>query len=202
MSGTRRERSLVITLHEIYGVNDHIAAFNETLEKEGFDTLIPNLLGRESFAYGQAEEAYAYFMREIGFDGALEAIRPIIAENKAKDRRVYVAGFSIGATLAWRCSEFEVDGVLGYYGSRIRSYPEIEPSCPALLFFASKESFDVAELAGRLKKKRNAAVEILNAEHGFMNPFCPAFDSSAHRYCMEQSLEFLKRLDGLREEAP
>ncbi|RUS45195.1 dienelactone hydrolase family protein [Cohnella sp. AR92] len=198
MSKPSEERALVLVLHEIYGVNDHIRAFDEALTKAGYDTISPNLLGRECFSYEQEEEAYSFFMNEIGFDRALQAIKPIIEENRDSYRRIYIVGFSIGATLAWRCSEYGIDGVVGYYGSRIRSYMEVDPQCPALLIFASRErSFDASELASRLRKKRNTEAEVFGAGHGFMNPFHPAFDSAGYRRGLDRTLEFLVQKRGL-----
>ncbi len=54
-------------------------------------------------------------------------------------KRFSILGFGAEATVAWLCSEEEcVDGIVGYYGSRIRNYAELAPRCPALLFFHKK----------------------------------------------------------------
>ncbi|WP_308639731.1 dienelactone hydrolase family protein [Paenibacillus silvisoli] len=187
--------ALVIVLHEIYGVNDHIRLIGDLISKEGYDVLMPDLLGRDAFAYDQNEAAYRYFMDEIGFEQALETIRSLVSMNRSKYACICVIGFSIGATLAWLCSEIaEVDGVIGYYGSRIRSYTAIEPGCPVLLLFASQEkSFHVPELVHALAAKRDTIVETIQAEHGYMNPFYPAYNADEFRRGLEKALLFIKK---------
>lgn len=192
---TSSSTALVIILHEIYGVNDHIHFFSEMLIKEGFDVLIPNLIHRESFSYEQEELAYQYFMNEIGFEKSLREVEEIVKTNKAEYDQIFVIGFSIGATIAWMCSEYNINGVIGYYGSRIRNHKEIEPRCPTLLFFADRErSFNVMDLDMDLKKKKNTLIKIIEAEHGFMNPFYKTYDSKEFTNCVEISIEFLEQM--------
>lgn len=180
-------------LHEIYGVNDHIHFFSEILINEGFDVLVPNLIHRDSFSYDHEDLAYQYFMNEIGFEKSVREVEKIIKINKAEYDQVFIIGFSIGATIAWMCSEYDINGVIGYYGSRIRDYKEIVPRRPALLFFPTKEkSFNVTDLEIDLNKKKNTLIKIIEAEHGFMNPFYRTYDSKECNNCVEISLEFLK----------
>ncbi|OAB38388.1 dienelactone hydrolase family protein [Paenibacillus glacialis] len=189
-------RSLVIILHEIYGVNDHIQCISEVMINEGFDVLTPNLLNRDSFSYHEEDAAYHYFMNEVGFNKSIDEVNRIVQENREKYEQIFIIGFSIGATMAWISSEYEVDGVIGYYGSRIRNHVEIEPRCPNLLFFARNEkSFDVSDLEMKLKTKKNTVIEIIEAEHGFMNPFHTTHKPKEYRDCIEVSIDFLKRIE-------
>ncbi|MFD0698034.1 dienelactone hydrolase family protein [Paenibacillus sp. GCM10027628] len=191
------KRSLVIILHEIYGINNHINYFCDLMMNEGFDVFSPNLLHRESFPYDQEDKAYSYFMMEIGFNKSIDDVKQIVRVNKDKYDRVYIIGFSIGATLAWMSSELEIDGIIGFYGSRIRDYVEIEPRCPTLLFFSSNEkSVNVLDLERKLKEKKEATVEIVESEHGFMNPFYKTHDLQKYRECLEKSIDFLRRIEG------
>ncbi|BFH64787.1 dienelactone hydrolase family protein [Paenibacillus azoreducens] len=188
-------QSLVIILHEIYGINDHIRFFSDELTKEGFDVIAPNLLDRGAFPYEEEEQAYQYFVNEIGFDQSLHKVKQIVEEQRKKYNRIYIIGFSIGATTAWRSSECGVDGVIGYYGSRIRNYSEVEPECPTLLFFSQHEkSFNVMDLAEKLETKKMTDIEIVEAEHGFMNPFHKAYKPEEYKKCMEASLHFLGKI--------
>ncbi|UHA71928.1 dienelactone hydrolase family protein [Paenibacillus sp. 481] len=189
-------KSLTIVLHEIYGVNDHIHFFRDIMMQEGFDVLTPNLLHVAPFPYEQESEAYLFFRNEVGFQKSLLEVKHIVKENREKYDRIYIIGFSVGATLAWLSSELEVDGVIGYYGSRIRDYLEVEPNVPSLLFFAKEEkSVDVSGLEGQLNQKQNTVVKIVEAEHGFMNPFYQAYHPEHHRDCIEMSIDFLRRIE-------
>ncbi|WP_260320104.1 MULTISPECIES: dienelactone hydrolase family protein [Peribacillus] len=100
------------------------------------------------FGYSEKEAAYRHFREKVGITGALNEIL-------IRYKHVFIIGFSAGATVAWICSEEEcVDGIVGFYGSRIRNYSELVPQCPVLLFFAQEErSFDVDELISILKAK-------------------------------------------------
>ncbi|WP_442602241.1 dienelactone hydrolase family protein [Paenibacillus sp. KN14-4R] len=189
------KKTLVIILHEIYGVNDHILDFKALLLKEGFDVLTPDLLHGRMFSLEQEEQAYRHFVNDIGFSAAVTHVQQIVSEHREKYGQIYLFGFSIGATMAWLCSNFGVDGVIGFYGSRIRNHIEQEPACPTLLFFATNEkSFDVRDLANQLQGKKNTELAIVDADHGFMNPFYKTYSPDQHRQCVEQSIDFLKQL--------
>lgn len=189
-------KALVIILHEIYGINDHINFFSDVIIKEGFDVLSPNLLQRESYSYDQEDKAYHYFMNEVGFDKSLDKVIQIINFNREKYDQIFIIGFSIGATLAWMSSEYGVDGIIGYYGSRIRNYIEIEPQCPTLLYFPRYEkSFNVLDLERHLKSKKKTAVEIVEAEHGFMNPFYKTYNLEEYTKCIKNSIDFLRQIE-------
>ncbi|AIQ65421.1 hypothetical protein PSTEL_22205 [Paenibacillus stellifer] len=189
-------KALVIILHEIYGINDHINFFSDVIIKEGFDVLSPNLLQKESYSYDQEDKAYHYFMNEVGFDKSLDKVIQIINFNREKYDQIFIIGFSVGATIAWLSSEYGVDGIIGYYGSRIRNYIEIEPRCPTLLYFPRYEkSFNVLDLKRHLKSKKKTTVEIVEAEHGFMNPFYKTYNLEEYTKCIKYSIDFLRQIE-------
>ncbi|SNT18310.1 Dienelactone hydrolase [Bacillus sp. OK838] len=176
--------TVIMVIHEIYGLNEHMQGFCEALSKQDFDVICPNLLGRETpFDYSQEEAAYRHFMENVGFKEALHKIRDIISDVKDEYKKIFIIGFSAGATVAWLCSEEDcVDGIVGYYGSRIRNYVELTPQCPALLFFPQDEpSFDVGELISALEIK-NIEVHKFNGKHGFSDPYSSKYHvESAHK---------------------
>lgn len=138
----KNSNSLILVIHEIYGINQHIKSFCDLLTKQNFEVICPNLLEREiSFDYSQEEAAYRHFMEHVGFDRAARKIKDLLLDVKDEYEAIYIIGFSIGATVAWLCSEEVcVDGIVGYYGSRIRDYLELTPRSPAMLFFRKKSS--------------------------------------------------------------
>lgn len=164
----------IIVLHEIYGINQHIQKVCEKFSMKGYDVICPNLIGLPRyFSYDSQEEAYQHFMNNIGFDSAVQQVKQTIVKAKERYRSVYLLGYSIGATIAWLCSSEKdmCDGIIGYYGSRIRDYKNITPKCPALLIFPTEEnSFNVEQLVSFLEK-RNINVYMLNGKHGFSDPF-------------------------------
>lgn len=191
MKVINNSHSVIIVLHEIYGIDEHIKMVCKKFSADGYDIICPNLIHRgEPFSRQLQEEAYKHFMKNIGFDLAVEEVKQLIKQAKKQYSYVYLLGFSIGATIAWLCSNEEkiCDGIIAYYGSRIRDYMNITPKCPALLIFPSEErSFSVKELVDSLKK-RNIDAHMLKGKHGFS-------DSFSRNYCAQSFQETEKLVD-------
>ncbi|MGM7719933.1 dienelactone hydrolase family protein [Metabacillus sp. Hm71] len=135
--------TLVIVLHEIYGLNQFMKETCRVVSELGADVVCPNLIDREvPFDYTEVDEAYQHFTENIGLISAKNKVNSIIMDLNAKYEKILILGYSIGATIAWLCSEDDkIDGIIGFYGSKIRNYTEISPKCPTLLFFSGKGAF-------------------------------------------------------------
>ncbi|MGE7758476.1 dienelactone hydrolase family protein [Peribacillus sp. NPDC097895] len=191
----KRSHTVIIVIHEIYGINQHIQGFCELLSKQNFDVICPNLLAQETpFDYSQEEAAYHYFMKNIGFSGALQKIKDIISDVKDEYQKIFIIGFSVGATVAWLCSEEgSVNGIVGYYGSRIRNYVELEPQCPTLLFFPEEEqSFNVDELISTLKIK-HIDIHKFNGKHGFSDPYTLKYNVESAQRAFSTMMNFFTK---------
>ncbi|MFJ5762891.1 dienelactone hydrolase family protein [Neobacillus sp. NPDC093182] len=186
--------SLVIVIHEIYGINQHMESVCEKLSSQGFDVICPNLLEREQpFDYSDEKVAYQNFMENVGFTEAVHKIKDILLSIKNEYQKIYIIGFSVGATVAWLCSgEDYLDGIVGYYGSRIRNYKEIVPLSPTILFFPQEEqSFEVDELISNLDK-RNIKIHKFNGKHGFSDPYSPNFNAKSAQDAFNEILNFIR----------
>lgn len=184
--------TVIIVIHEIYGLNQHMQRFCELLSKQGFDVICPDLLERETpFDYSQEEAAYRHFMENVGFTDALHKIKDILSDIKDEYQKIFILGFSAGATVAWLCSEEEcVDGIVGYYGSRIRNYAELAPQCPALLFFPLEEpSFNVDELISALEIQ-NVEIHKFNGKHGFSDPYSSNYHAESAQKAVSKMMNF------------
>lgn len=195
MNYSTNSDSVIIVLHEIYGINQHMRQVCELYRLAGFDVICPNLLNlNKPFDYADEKEAYQYFIKNVGFNLAAEQVRNLIAQVKPKYKQVFVIGFSIGATIAWLCSDLDIgsDGIIGYYGSRIRDYLYINPKCKTLLIFPSKEkSFCVNDLIVTLKKKINTNVYMLCGNHGFSDPFSLNYYEESYIAAEKLVIDFL-----------
>lgn len=191
--------SIIVVLHEIYGINQHIRQVCEYYNQVGFDIICPDLLNlSKSFDYHYEEDAYKYFMKNVGFSLASQQVKNLISQLKYKYKHIFILGYSVGATIAWLCSDMGVrcDGVIGYYGSRIRDYLYITPKCKTLLIFAHKEkSFRVNSLLCTLKKKANVNAYMLSGVHGFSDPFSPNYCDKSYRDAEKLVNDFLKQND-------
>jgi dienelactone hydrolase len=203
--------ALIVVLHEIYGINGHIAGVCKDLADSGFDVLCPDLLdGKPAFDYGRQEDAYWYFMNYIGFEPAAKRVTFLIRQEESEYRHIFLLGFSIGATIAWLCGGdaaaagegfhcggnlIRCDGIIGYYGSRIRDYTDVTPKCPTLLIYAEEEdAFDPVELQKEVAGKEKAEVHILKGKHGFADPFSSNFNEASAKEAERIRKEFLKRI--------
>jgi dienelactone hydrolase len=75
--------SVIIVVHEIYGINQHMNYVCQLLSKYGFDVLCPNLLDRETpFDYSQEKDAYRNFIENVGFTNALFKIKNLLSNIK------------------------------------------------------------------------------------------------------------------------
>ncbi|EQH73542.1 dienelactone hydrolase family protein [Clostridioides difficile DA00256] len=131
----------IVVLHEIYGINSFIEDVCQKYYKYGYDVFCPELLGEKRvFPYSKVQEAYDFFINNVGFD-IYKKVEKLINDLKSEYKYVFVAGYSVGATIAWRCSEDSFcDGIICCYGSRIRDYMDVIPKCPTLLVFAKHDS--------------------------------------------------------------
>ncbi|YCI76154.1 dienelactone hydrolase family protein [Bacillus sp. R1-10] len=188
----KKSDTVIIVIHEIYGLNQHMQGYCELLSSQGFDVICPDLLeSGMPFEYSQEDAAYRHFMENVGFTGALYKIKDILSDIKDAYQKVFILGFSAGATVAWLCSEEEcVDGIVGYYGSRIRNYAELAPQCPALLFFPLEEpSFNVDELVLALESK-NVEVHKFMGEHGFSDPYHSKYHAESAQAAVSKMMKF------------
>lgn len=100
------------------------------------------------FRYEQQEEAYRHFSANVGFDPAV--VTTLLHDLRTQYETLIVVGYSVGATLAWLSAASGLcDGVVCYYGSRIRQYLHLAPLCPTLVIVARYEpAFDPRHAAG------------------------------------------------------
>lgn len=189
----QKNKHAVLLLHEIYGINSFIKETFQKYTRAGFDVFCPDMMGRQPFPYEESQEAYNHFMTEVGFDQS-EAISAAVVQLKEQYEKVFLVGFSVGATLAWRCCENpSCDAIVGCYGSRIRDYDQLNPVCPTFLLFAKEDSFDVGTLVSQLQGKPYLETIIIHAKHGFIDSFAPHYDKQMAQHAESLIFEFLSR---------
>ena len=166
----------VILLPEIYGKNRFVEEVEAGLQARGFAVYTPDYYQGRVYDYREAENAYAAFYRQTGLDFCRE-VSKLVNRLSHQYEGIYLLGFSVGASLAWRCSENpNCAGVIACYGSRIRDYLEVVPRCPTLLLFAEEDGFDVPAVVKVLETKPNVTIETYPARHGFLDCHSPCYD--------------------------
>lgn len=196
LSYCNKSKICVLVLHEIYGINQHMETICKKLSDYKFDVICPNLLQlEEHYTYLNEKDAYENFKENIGFLVATKKAKKILYEIRDKYETIIIVGFSIGATIAWLCSNDKnlCDIIIGYYGSRIRDYTEIVPKCPAMLFFPKKEkSFNTLNLIEQMKDKRNTKIYKFQAEHGFSDPYSNKYCLDSAKKAEEEMIKFIQ----------
>lgn len=105
---------------------------------------------------------------------------------------MFIVGYSAGATIAWRCCEnSRCSGIIACYGSRIRDYTDLNPTCPTLLLFANEDSFDMCMLVRRLHGKQHLTIIEFDAAHGFMDPYSKYFNIQQAKLAEDSITRFL-----------
>jgi dienelactone hydrolase len=158
-------KATILLLHEVYGVTDNLRALSSSLRSKDYEIILPSLYPDK---YIGTDESYAYnkFFAEVGIERALATVNEIIDANSHKN--LVIIGFSIGATLAWLTStDTRIQGIIGFYGSRIRHYPDVSPLVPTRLFFCQETGFNVDELIRKLNKHTMVKSKRIAGAHGF-----------------------------------
>lgn len=209
----KQSDTLIVVLHEIYGVNDHIAGVCKDLADSGYDVICPDLIdGKPPYDYAHEEEAYLYFMNFVSFEPSAKRVTFLLRQEEKEYKHIFLMGYSVGATVAWLCcgdsvkndgsfqyggSLIKCSGAICYYGSRIRDYMEVAPRCPVLLIFPEGEkSLDPHALQRELRKKERTEVYILTGRHGFADPYSPNYHEASAREAKRITEDFLRRIRG------
>ncbi len=56
----------IVVLHEIYGINSFIEDVCQKYYKYGYDVFCPELLGEKEFSIFKVQEAYDFFINNVG----------------------------------------------------------------------------------------------------------------------------------------
>ncbi len=196
LSFVNNSETAVVIIHEIYGINENIKLKCSDLFSQGYDVFCPNLLGSDyCYNYNQEEDAYVNFIQFVGIEKSVEQIEPILRELRKKYKYLFIIGYSIGATISWLCSVLGYcDGIVCFYGSRIRDFVSINVRCPIALYFAkSEKSFDVEELIVELRRKQNIEViNIYNGEHGFADQYSEKFNLESYLKSYKDMTKFIE----------
>ena len=186
-------KSAIIILHEIYGINSFIKDTCSEYYNQGFDVYCPDMLQGNIFSYSESDSTYAFFINKAGFEYFKE-IELLLQKLKLQYDKVFILGFSAGATIAWRCSgNTKCDGIICCYGSRIRDYLSLQPACPVLLLFAEQDSFDVDKVIKQLQVKANVELYKFQACHGYMDKYSNNYDENQAQFSKEYIKCFLER---------
>lgn len=190
-----REAKVAVIIPEIYGINQYIKDWSDFFKLHGYDTYCIDLTG-SSYSYSESRTAYDRFISQSGFEKYQE-VAVIISELRERYHKIILFGSSVGATIAWRLTDKPCcDGMIGYYGSRIRDYLEVNPVCPCLLVFPDQEtSFDIHSILPELNQKEKVETLVLSGTHGFADPYGNDFNLQSGKKALNMVEYFLSEIE-------
>ncbi|WP_303869014.1 dienelactone hydrolase family protein [Acetobacterium wieringae] len=198
MIGQRSEtKQAVVIIPEIYGMNQYIYDWVDFFRERNFDSFCVDLSQKERvYQYTHNCEAYQAFIDKNGFM-TYQEIEIDMLELRKDYNKVIVFGSSVGATVAWRLTENpNCDGMIGFYGSRIRDYLDVSPVCPCLLIFPEQEtSFEVRSIIPRLNQKDKVDVHVLAGCHGFADRYGDYYCEQSANRGLDMVNYFLRKID-------
>jgi dienelactone hydrolase len=191
------EKRAVIIIPEIYGINQYIDHWANYFSQRGYDVFCIDLYGkRKYFHYFQETVAYDYFKAFIGFEVS-DNLEGFMKSKRAYYDKLILFGSSVGATIAWKLTEnCNCDGMIGYYGGRIRDYLKITPRCSCLLIFPEQEkTFNASAVSFNLNKTKMVQSVVLSGEHGFGDPFGRNFNFQSGKKAFNMVKCFLDEIE-------
>lgn len=198
-SSVPADRIVLIIVHEIWGVNDHIrSAARHFGERLGCSVITPSYL-MSPFPPEDADEGDAYrsFQETVGIGGMTDRLIHDCDRLRSHFDTVLALGFSVGATAAWLAAcQGAVDGAACLYGSRIREHTESSPLSPALVLMAEQETaFDPRIVTTALARLPRVIAGVYDGvRHGFCNPASPVYDASGQLAAYREVAAFFELL--------
>ena len=194
--------SAVITIHEIWGLDDHTRDVTRRLAAEGFVALAPDLYhGKVTSDFGEARRLRA----TVDLDQAVREINagiPYLRSLPFTSEKIGVMGFCMGGGLAFlaacRSTEFSVAATY---------YPTIQPSaeqianlaCPLLIHYGTADAVTPMSEMERIirdleeKSKSHELHFYQGAAHAFANERGDLYRREAAETSWRRTLEFLRR---------
>lgn len=207
---------VIIVIHEIFGVHEHIRDVARRFAREGYVALAPELFSRE----GVAQMSDFNKVREVvGKISDRQLLQDLVATAEfgsrqpyARRDRVGVTGFCFGGRVAWlfAATYKELDAAVIWYG-RIASpqkddlHPQDpldlakEMVCPALGLYGEADTgipvADVRKMEAALKGAGKTAEFVVypGAGHAFFSDYRPSYRPEPAKDAWQQALNWFAR---------
>lgn len=186
----------IVLIQEWWGLNDQIKGVADSLAKEGYRVLVPDLY-RGTVTLEAAEAQHLMSNLDFG-DAATQDIRGAVQQLKPQSSKVAVMGFCMGGALTVLAAvhDPEVDVAVCWYGVPPEEAADTRTiAIPFQGHFAQQDSFfppeQVDALEARLKEGDvNYELYRYDAQHAFGNENNDSYDPEATKQAWERSLAF------------
>ncbi|MBC3869800.1 dienelactone hydrolase family protein [Undibacterium oligocarboniphilum] len=190
-----RPTALIAT--DVFG---HTPAIDSLARQLAVDATIISPFADPARPFRSEQEAYEAFIAGGGIARYTEKIAHVLEQAAIPFQ--LALGFSAGASALWlsvaESPENNVNPNIScirnavlFYGSRIREYRMLRPTCPVRLIFAEQEAaFEPAGLVQDLRQRGHAAEIHSDSKHGFMNAY-------SRGYCVQSYTRYLGELSAM-----
>lgn len=203
VAGKEDNRTGVILIHEVWGLNKNIRSLADRLAAEGYLVLAPDLISQTGITEKIDQSILAEVANPATRDEAQKKMRSIMSPIRSEEfgretverlkicfnylkqdyglEKIAVMGFCFGGTYSYSqaVNEQDLSAVVPFYGHAPEKEEELARiSCPIMAFYGEKDTALVGDLP-RLKismKKFNKDFRFKvyrNAGHAFMNDTNP-----------------------------
>ena len=189
----------LILLHAWWGLNDDVKRRAETLRKEGYTVVTPDLLsGRVATTI---DEAKAQTKDESeNEDKNTKIVDDAVTDLAKTVDRIGIVAWSMGVWYAWKMGIARSDRVRAlvlFYG--IGPNEPRAPQSPVLAHYAEHDEFEDLSFARQVEKEMRAAGRDITVElypgtsHWFDEPSRPEYDKAASDLAWERTRAFLRK---------
>src|SRR5258708_1945560 len=202
--------SVVVVLHEVFGVNADIRATCEELAAQGFIAIAPDLFWRQEPGvdldvtseadWQHGLRLYTAFDRDAGARDAMETARTTV-ELRESTGKVALLGYWLGGLMGFiTAARYEVDAAVAYHGADTEKYlGEVGGlEAPLLMHLGEEDEFiskaAQAEIKAALAGKPNATVYSYPGQcHAFSRHNGAHYNAAAATLANARTKEFLHR---------
>ena len=176
----------VVIVTDIFGCCQFVDNLVIWLEKYQTEVTVIDPYEKERHQFQNEAEAYEIFIEQCGHDSYLNVTKKIISTV----RPTLLIGFSAGANVLWRLSEWVGLGdarLLCFYPSQIRYHLDIKSSVSTHVIFPYQEgTFDIAIVSDEIQHNPHVKTTITPFEHGFMNKCSDGYSQEGNRWGREK----------------
>jgi carboxymethylenebutenolidase len=198
----------ILLIQEIFGVNSHIRECADLYSELGYTVLAPDVFWRmePGMQIGYSPEDMnkgIQLMTKLDHQQTLSDLQEAVGKLKEKlpaGAKVASAGYCMGGYFSYMlATESAVDAAVCYYGGGIAQHLDrvSKLSCPIIFHFGRKDAHitmdQVDAIAKAVESKKDAAVYIYDADHGFNCDQRGTYDRHSAMLAFGRSAAFLQK---------
>lgn len=192
-----KPKGAIITIQEIFGVNNHMRRVSDDFAGQGYVALSPALFDRvkpgielgydpESVASGRDIRA------KVGLEDTLADLQATL-DYARQFGKVGMVGYCWGGGLAFVAAArlTGIDAAVGYYGGLVAAHAGEKPKVPVMLHFGDQDQSIPMSNVERVKQARpEVPIHVYHAGHGFNCDERGSYNAESTKVALDRTLKF------------